>query len=464
MSNSNQKAVMALLFVGVLMGALDLAIIGPALPAIQAEFGLDNRNLSWLFNVYVLAQLIGTPLFAKASDKYGRRIVYMVCVTGFGLGSLLLVMAANYETLLLGRAVQGLGASGIFPVAAAVIGDTFPKEKQGGALGLIGAVFGLAFLIGPVLGGILLQYSWQWLFLINLPIAAGLLLASWRLLPSGGNKQQLPFDWLGSTTLTVLLFGLAVGVTNLDTTDITNSLTSLLVWPFLLVGIVLLPFFWRIEKRVADPIIRPAFFDARQIRFVMIIAAGLGSVECAQVFFPALGVVALGVSESTAAWLMLPGVFVMMLVSPLAGKVVDSIGPTRVIQGALFIVLIGLLIYTLADITYVTFIGGGMVVGVGVAALLGAPLRYIVLEEARPEDRASTQGLLNIFLATGQLSGAAIVGAVASSSGGGTAGYQASFGVLAVITVVIGVLALCMKYMPSAASEPVAPSTDAASN
>jgi MFS family permease len=453
MSLSNHKAVMALLFVGVLMGALDLAIIGPALPAIQTEFGLDNRNLSWLFSVYVLAQLIGTPLFAKASDKYGRRNVYMVCVTGFGMGSLLLVMAANYETLLLGRAVQGLGASGIFPVAAAVIGDTFPKEKQGGALGLIGAVFGLAFLIGPVLGGILLRYSWQWLFMINLPIAIGLLIATWRLLPSGGSKEQLPFDWLGGIVLTTLLFGLAVGVTNLDTAVFAASFTSLQVWPFLLVGVILLPLFWRIEKRAADPVIRPAFFDSRQIRFVMMIAAGLGSVECAQVFFPALGVAALGVTESTAAWLMLPGVFVMMIVSPVAGKVVDAVGPTRVIQAALVVLLIGLLIYTLMEITYVTFIGGGMIVGVGVAALLGAPLRYIILEEARPEDRASTQGLLNIFLAIGQLSGAAIVGAVATSAGGGTAGYQTSFAVLAAITVVIGAIGLRMKYMPPASAE-----------
>jgi MFS family permease len=445
MSQINQKAIMAVLFVGVLMGALDLAIIGPALPAIQSDFSLDNRDLSWLFNVYVLAQLIGTPLFAKASDKYGRRNVYLACVTGFGVGSLMLVVAANYEILLLGRAVQGLGASGIFPVAAAVIGDTFPKEKQGSALGLIGAVFGLAFLIGPVLGGILLRYSWQWLFMINLPIAFGLLVAAWRLLPSGGSKQLLPFDWLGGVVLTALLFGIAVGVTNVDTADIGASLTSLQVWPFLLTGIVLLPLFWRTEKSAADPIIRPSFFAARQIQFVMLIAAGLGAVECAQVFFPALGVSALGITESMAAWLMLPGVFVMMIVSPLAGKVVDALGPTRVIQVSLAIVLLGLLVYTLAEISYVTFIGGGMIVGVGVAALLGAPLRYIVLEEARVEDRASTQGLLNIFLAMGQLSGAAIVGAVATSAGGGTRGYQASFGVLAVITVVIGIIALRLR-------------------
>jgi multidrug resistance protein len=456
MPQPNQKALMALLFVGVLMGALDLAIIGPALPAIQADFGLNNRDLSWLFNVYVLAQLIGTPLFAKASDKYGRRDVYMVCITAFGLGSLLLVIATNYETLMLGRTIQGLGASGIFPVAAAVIGDTFPKEKQGSALGLIGAVFGLAFLIGPVLGGILLQYSWQWLFVINLPIAIGLLIAAWRMLPSGGSSERLPFDWLGGAVLTTLLLGLAVGVTNLDATDFAASLTSLQVLPFLLTGIVLLPVFWQIEKRAVDPILRPSFFAARQIKLVMMIAAGLGSVECAQVFFPAMGVAALGVTASMAAWLMLPGVFVMMIVSPLAGKVVDAIGPTRVIQGSLLTVLVGLLVYVFAEITYVTFIGGGMIIGVGVAALLGAPLRYIVLEEARPEDRASTQGLLNIFLAIGQLTGAAVVGAMATSVGGGTEGYQLAFAALAVITVVICVVSFGLKYMSPATREPVA--------
>jgi MFS family permease len=183
----------------------------------------------------------------------------------------------------------------------------------------------------------------------------------------------------------------------------------------------------------------------------MTIAAGIGMVECAQVFFPALGVAGLGVSESTAAWLMLPGVFVMMIVSPVAGKVVDAIGPTRVIQAALPVVLIGLLIYTLFDVSYLTFIGGGMIVGLGLAAVLGAPLRYIVLEEARAEDRASTQGLLNIFLAIGQLSGAAIVGAVATSVGGGTVGYQNAIGVLAGITLLICMVALLLKRRVSSA-------------
>lgn len=446
----NLKAVMALLFVGVLMGALDLAIIGPALPAMQREFDFDNRQLSWLFNIYVLAQLIGTPLLAKMSDRFGRRDVYIGCVVGFALGSLMIVLAGNIETLLLGRAIQGLGASGIFPVAAAVIGDTFPEEKRGGALGLIGAVFGIAFLIGPVLGGILLRYSWHWLFVINLPIAALLVVAAWRLLPATGTDAQLPFDWRGGLLLSAALLGVAVGVTNLETTDLVSSVTSIEVWPWLLLTGVVLPLFWRSQHAAPDPIISPAFFRSRQLRVIFVIAAGVGTVESAQVFFPALAVAALNVTESTAAFLMLPSVFVMIFVSPVAGKLVDRIGPKPLVHASLAFLFAGILIFGLAKMDYVSFIGGGIVAGIGLAGILGAPLRYIILEEARPEDRASAQGLLNIFLAIGQLLGAAIVGAVATSRGGGETGYQAAYVVLAALSCAMLALSFRLRKNPAA--------------
>ena len=443
---------MALLFVGVLMGALDLAIIGPALPAMQAEFGFDNRQLSWLFNIYILTQLIGTPLLAKMSDRFGRRDIYIGCVFGFALGSLMLVVAGNLETLLIGRAVQGFGASGIFPVAAAVIGDTFPEDKRGGALGLIGAVFGLAFLIGPVLGGILLQYAWQWLFVINLPIAVVLIIAAWRLLPSARSGESLPFDWPGAILLTSLLTGLAVGITNLDSAELATSLRSLEVWPFLLAAVVLLPVFWYREQRAPDPILRPSFFHSRQLKLILIISTGVGAVESAQVFFPALAVSSLGVAESTAAWLMLPGVFVMVLVSPVVGRLVDRIGPTRIVQGSLAFVFAGVLVFGLAVMTFFTFIGGSIIGGIGLAALLGAPLRYIILEEARAEDRAAAQGLLNVFLAIGQLAGAAIVGGVAASRGGGQVGYQAAYVVLAVLSLVLIAVSFGLVHKPKTAA------------
>jgi MFS family permease len=172
------------LFVGVLMAALDIAIVGPALPAIQAAFGVETQALAWVLALYVLCNLVGTPLIAKLSDRYGRRALYLTSVGLFAAGSLLVAAAPSFGWLLAGRAIQGLGAGGVFPVASTVIGDTFPPERRGGALGLIGAVFGIAFLVGPILGGVLLLLSWHWLFLINLPIAAGVIVAGARLLPA----------------------------------------------------------------------------------------------------------------------------------------------------------------------------------------------------------------------------------------------------------------------------------------
>ena len=444
---------MALLFVGVLMGALDLAIIGPALPAMQADFGMNNRQLAWLFNVYVLMQLVGTPLLAKMSDRFGRRSIYVLSVSGFALGSLLLVVAPNLDFLMFGRAIQGFSAGGIFPVAAAVIGDTFPPEKRGGALGLIGAVFGLAFLVGPVLGGILLRYSWHWLFLINLPIAALLIWQALRLLPGSGAKELRPLDWRGAIALSLALISMAVGVTNLDSTRLLASLGSTNVWPFLLAVVIVLPVFWRIEKRAADPIVLPSFFSTLQVRLTVAIALGVGTVEAGSIFFPALAVSALGVTVSTAAWLMLPSVLAMTVAAPVIGKLLDRVGSRLIVQFGLLFMFAGILIYGLATMSVTIFILGGIIGGIGMAGLLGAPLRYILLNEASDDNRAAAQGLLSVFLAVGQLFGAAIVGGVAASRGGGAVGYQSAFVVLGVLTASLVVFALALKSRTAERSE-----------
>ena len=203
---------LGLLFLGVLMAALDIAIVGPALPAIRTAFGVSERATAWVFTIYVLLNLVGTPLMAKLSDTFGRRSIYVLDVALFAAGSLLVAIAPNFGVLLLGRAIQGLGAGGIFPVASAVIGDTFPPEKRGSALGLIGAVFGIAFLIGPIIGGLLLMVGWQWLFLVNLPLAALVIALSLRLLPATRPPEQRRFDWAGMLVLSAMLGALAYGL------------------------------------------------------------------------------------------------------------------------------------------------------------------------------------------------------------------------------------------------------------
>jgi multidrug resistance protein len=208
MNEKKRNQILLILFLGVLMGALDIAIVAPALPTMQRYFSVGDRALTWTFTIYVLFNLIGTPLMAKLSDRYGRRSIYLIDVALFGLGSLLVALTPPhlFGLLLFGRALQGFGAGGIFPVASAVIGDTFPPEKRGSALGLIGAVFGLAFLVGPLLGGIILTLaSWQVLFLINLPIAMVVMILGFWILPTQRPDTHPTFDWGGILSLSLLL-------------------------------------------------------------------------------------------------------------------------------------------------------------------------------------------------------------------------------------------------------------------
>src|SRR5690606_5043785 len=156
-------------------------------------------------------------------------------------------------------------AGGIFPVASAVVGDSFPPERKGFALGMIGAVFGLAFIIGPILGALLLQIGWRWIFLVNLPVAALVMLLGWLALPDTRAAQWRPFDLPGLLLLGLLLGGLTLGTSNLDASQLGASLLSLQVWPFLAVAVLATRAFLWAERRAADPLLRPSLIGTRQL-------------------------------------------------------------------------------------------------------------------------------------------------------------------------------------------------------
>ncbi|MEQ1802253.1 MAG: MFS transporter [Gammaproteobacteria bacterium] len=442
-----------MLFTGVLMGALDLAIVGPALPAIQADFGMTTRQLSVLFNAYVLCQMIGTPVLSKFSDRLGPRLAYIVSIGLFAVGSLMLVIAPRPEVLYYGRAIQGFGAGGIFPIAAAVIGNTLPPQERGPALGVLGTVFGLAFFIGPVMGGLLLPYGWHWLFLVNLPIAAVLIAGAIRLLPAKGAVAKKRFDGVGIVVLSLMLTALVVGISSIDTGHLAASLASWRVAPALALVAVLLPLFWWIEKRAVDPVIRPGLLQSRPVVTASLIGTGVGAVQSAGSFYPALAVAAIGVSQSTASWMLLPGVIGATIASPIAGRLINVIGTRRLLAAGLTLVVVSLLTFGFAHVGVVTFVAASVLGNIGMGGVLGAPLRMVVLDNSLPSERGSAQGVLSNFTSIGRLLGAAFVGSIAASAGSGVAGYQAAFGGMAVVAVAMVALALTLRS-PSAAPPP----------
>ena len=266
MRNNSDKTILAILFTGVLIGALDIAIVGPAIPSIETTLNVEPRVLGWIFSIYVLFNLVGVSFFARLSDIFGRRNIYIVSLLLFGLGSIVVSFSGDYTTLLLGRAIQGFGASGIFPVASAVVGDIFPKEKRGRILGLIGAVFGLAFLIGPIIAGILLKYfEWTSLFLINIPIVIILIVASFKYLPQTKVQASGLFDWKGILTLGLLLASFTYGINNLESENFFQSLLSLRVLPFLTASLVFLVVTFFIERSADNPVIKLVLFKKQAV-------------------------------------------------------------------------------------------------------------------------------------------------------------------------------------------------------
>lgn len=206
--STKNNRILLLLFVGVLMGALDISVIGPAIPAIEKTMQLSGTDLSWIFSIYILFYLFGLPILSKLSDIHGRKVIYIISILTFGAGSFWVSLSENSSMLLVGRAIQGFGSSGIFPVATATIGDVFPVEKRGKALGFLGAVFGFAFIIGPIIAGTILHFfTWNVIFLINLPIAVILIFFALKLLPGKPVGKKPEINYFGVFLLVLALGG-----------------------------------------------------------------------------------------------------------------------------------------------------------------------------------------------------------------------------------------------------------------
>jgi len=382
---------------------------------------------------------------AKLSDVTSRRKIYILDVALFAAGSLVVALSSNFNILLCGRAIQGFGAGGIFPVASAVIGDTFPEENRGSALGLIGAVFGIAFIVGPALAGVLLLLSWHWLFIINIPIALAVIYLSFSIIPDTSSKQNNKFDFSGIAMLIIILSALAYGLSRIDSSNLAASLSSPLELTLFIIALALIPLFVINENKKADPVLRIKLLNPLQVKLTGILAMGAGISEAAVVFVPPLLVAKFGLTASKASFMLIPVVIAMAIGSPTAGRMLDKFGSKFVLFTGTALLTAGMFGLTFHSLSIVTFYIAAAFIGLGMGFLVGAPLRYIMLNEAKKSERGSAQGMLTIFTGMGQLFGGVLVGAIASSRGGGEIGLRFSYFWVAVIMFVLFAVTLGLK-------------------
>jgi len=253
---------------GLFLGALDQTIVGPALPTIVTQLN-GNDLYVWAITSYLLTTTISVPFWGKLSDLYGRKPMFIIGIVMFLIGSALSGLSQDMNQLIAFRGIQGIGAGSLFPIALAVIGDLFSPAERGKYQGLFGAVFGIAFIAGPLIGGWLTeQISWHWIFYVNVPIGLISLFFIFRLLPTVKNPRATRnFDILGGVIFTIATAFLLIGLTQKGQTDAaTHKLyewTSPTVGGFILIALVGIALFIWAETRAKEPIVPLGLFRNR---------------------------------------------------------------------------------------------------------------------------------------------------------------------------------------------------------
>jgi EmrB/QacA subfamily drug resistance transporter len=197
---------------GMLLAALDQTIVSTALPTIVGELGgLDH--LSWVVTAYLLTTTVSTPLYGKLSDLYGRKLMFQSAILIFLLGSVLCGVAQNLGQLIAFRGLQGVGGGGLMSMAFAIIGDVVPPRERGRYTGYLGAVFALASVAGPLLGGFFVDHlSWRWVFYVNVPVAVVALMVTSSVLTLPFTRREHRIDFEGAGLLVTGVSGLLLAL------------------------------------------------------------------------------------------------------------------------------------------------------------------------------------------------------------------------------------------------------------
>jgi EmrB/QacA subfamily drug resistance transporter len=324
LSHRQKMEILFAVMLGLFLGALDQTIVGPALPTIVTDLS-GNDYYVWAITIYLLTSTISVPFWGKLSDVYGRKPIYMLGIVLFLAGSALSGLSQNMGMLILFRGIQGIGAGALFPVALAIIGDLFTPKERGKYQGLFGAVFGIAFVIGPLLGGFLTEnFGWHWIFYVNIPIGIVALLVIQRLLPTVKNERATRnFDIIGGAIFTVAISFLLVGLTNKQFGDWGDPT----VGGFVLIGVIGSLIFLVVESRAKEPIVplhlwRSRTYSASIVSTFFASFAFFGAI----VFLPRWFQVVEGFSPTDSGLAILPLVVGLIVSSIASGIAVSRTG------------------------------------------------------------------------------------------------------------------------------------------
>ncbi|GAA5210879.1 DHA2 family efflux MFS transporter permease subunit [Microbacterium kyungheense] len=404
------------LVIGFFMILVDTTIVSVANPAIKAALDPDTNNLDnvvWVTSAYLLAYAVPLLITGRLGDRFGPKYMYLGGLAIFTLASLGCGLSPTLGALIAFRAVQGLGASLMTPQTMAIITRTFPPNQRGAAMGLWGATSGVAMLVGPLAGGLLVDgFGWEWIFFVNLPVGVVGFVLAWILVPKLETHPHR-FDLVGVFLSAVGLFLIVFGLQEGETYDWGVIWGPITVWGLIITGVIVMALFiWQQAKTKSEALVPLELFRDRNFSVANIGIAAVGftvtSMSLPLMFFLQL---ARGLTPTESALLLVPMAVAAGVLSPLAGRWLDRTDPRVLLVPGLLLVAGSLVLYSTLmnlDTPIWVFLIPSFIMGVGNAGMWG-PLATTATRNLTPRQAGAGAGIYNTTRTIGSVLGSAAI-------------------------------------------------------
>ncbi|MEA2003073.1 MAG: DHA2 family efflux MFS transporter permease subunit [Actinomycetota bacterium] len=396
---------------GIFLGTIDASIVNVALPTLSKELDTSFATVQWVVIAYLLTLATLTLSIGRLGDMLGKKRIYTTGFAVFTLGSVLSGIAPSIEWLIGFRVLQAVGASMIFALGMAIITQAFPPSERGRALGISGALVSVGIVVGPSLGGLIVdQWSWRWIFIVNLPIGIFGTLAAHRFIPDIPPPGGQTFDFKGAAVFFVSLLTFMLGLSLAQG----SGFGSGPVLALLATGIVAMALFVMVERRVEQPMLDLKLFSNRLLT-INLLTGWMTFFAIAGLFIlvPFYLENVLGATPREVGLLIAPAPLLLGLSAPVSGAFSDRVGPRRVLVVGL-VILVGayslmLLLRPDSPTWLIMVVMAPAGLGMGI---FQSPNNSAIMGSAAAERLGITSAMLTITRNTGQLTGIAVLGAV----------------------------------------------------
>ncbi|BDZ45264.1 DHA2 family efflux MFS transporter permease subunit [Naasia aerilata] len=426
------------LIIGFFMILIDTTIVSVANPAILAGLHTDINSVIWVTSAYLLAYAVPLLITGRLGDRFGPKNLYLAGLTIFTLASLWCGLSGSIEMLITARVVQGLGAALMTPQTMAVITRIFPPDRRGAANGVWGATAGLATLVGPILGGVLVDaFGWEWIFFINLPIGVVAFVMVLRNVPQLETHGHR-FDILGVVLSAVGMFLLVFGLQEGETYDWGTITGPISVWSLIIAGVVVLALFvvWQRVQR-GEPLLPLSLFRDRNFSLgnagITAVGFAVTSMSLPLVFYFQT---VKGLTPTQSALMLVPMAVLSGVLAPPAGKLIDRVNPRNLAVAGMLLLALSLVLYWLMlapDTSIWLLLVPSAVLGVANAGIWG-PISNSTIRNLPPRSAGAGSGVFNTTRQIGAVLGSASIAVLMESRlaaelpSGGAGGGASEFG------------------------------------